>query len=341
MDAATRILSMSSEHLLVGGQSDDYLAWTNEILARNPEQVEALRLLVRYYGWARDEAMTRQSLERLAEVARLSGAFEDERYALSQLVLIAPQELEYVQHLQQINAAHGFETELPEVKESDFGAVPQFQHYDVSGIEQTNGQNGNAAEYDFSDVQNSYNSEYGNANGTTSANGDNGFEFYNNAAEPPIVENSFQTIENNFQTNEAETSAENFDSANVQLKPGDELKLQKEVESIEFYIEQGYQDLAAKSLDELEAEFGARTEIVNLRCRLNADSTISTAEDAFQNGATVEYTPVKTAPIHEQEVVEETYLPEEPIAETFEPAAEIIKPPKEKSKRAVLTFSTI
>lgn len=49
LNAAARILSMSSEHLLVGGQSDDFFSWTNEILARNPEQLDALRLLVRFY----------------------------------------------------------------------------------------------------------------------------------------------------------------------------------------------------------------------------------------------------------------------------------------------------
>ena len=330
VNAATRILSMSSEHLLVGGQADEYLAWTNEILARNPEQVEALRLLVRYYGWARDEESLYQSLERLAETARSSDSFEEERYALSQLVLIAPQKLEYVQRLQQVNAALGFETSLPAINEDNYNTVPQFQHYDIQDDAAANGQNGNASEYDFSEVQNSYNQEFGSVNETNSTNGNYGFEFYNNAAEPTIVEN-------NFQSNETATAVENFESADSQLKPGDELKLQKELESIEFYIEQDYLDLAAKSLDELEAEFGMRTEILNLRSRLNTDSTISTAEDAFENGATIEYTPVEntfveTAPVYEQEVVEETYLPEEPVSETVEPATEIIEPPTEKVK---------
>jgi predicted Zn-dependent protease len=38
LESAARILSISSEHLLVGGQSEEFLKWTNEILARNPEQ---------------------------------------------------------------------------------------------------------------------------------------------------------------------------------------------------------------------------------------------------------------------------------------------------------------
>ena len=56
------------------------------------------------------------------------------------------------------------------------------------------------------------------------------------------------------------------------------MKLQKEFDSIEFYIEQGYLDLAAKSLDELEAEFGARTEIANLRARLDGGLPASIIE---------------------------------------------------------------
>ncbi len=36
LDAAARILSISSEHLLVGGQAQDFLTWTNEIWRRIP-----------------------------------------------------------------------------------------------------------------------------------------------------------------------------------------------------------------------------------------------------------------------------------------------------------------
>jgi tetratricopeptide (TPR) repeat protein len=93
LDSAVRILSMSSEHLLVGGKPDEFLKWTNEILARNPEQLDALRLLVRYHGWQRDESELKKSLERLAEIARLKDSVDDEHYALSQLVLIIPHEV--------------------------------------------------------------------------------------------------------------------------------------------------------------------------------------------------------------------------------------------------------
>ena len=48
------------------------------------------------------------------------------------------------------------------------------------------------------------------------------------------------------------------------LSAGDEMRLGEEIESINFYIEQGYNGLADKSLSELEREFGNRPEIASL-----------------------------------------------------------------------------
>jgi len=46
-------------------------------------------------------------------------------------------------------------------------------------------------------------------------------------------------------------------------------KYLKEIESIEFYVDNDYHELAEKSLNELSAEFGERDEIVSLRAKLN------------------------------------------------------------------------
>ena len=59
MDSATRILSMSSEHMLVGGQADDFHLLVRQILGKNPDQLDALRLLARYCSWQRDEEALR------------------------------------------------------------------------------------------------------------------------------------------------------------------------------------------------------------------------------------------------------------------------------------------
>jgi tetratricopeptide (TPR) repeat protein len=49
-----------------------------------------------------------------------------------------------------------------------------------------------------------------------------------------------------------------------------EAKLERQLDSIAFYIENGYDALAETTLDELEAEFGARDEISAMRSRLGA-----------------------------------------------------------------------
>ena len=109
---------MSSEHLLVGGQSDEFRDVVNSILEQNPEQLQALRLLARYCSWQRDEAAFRDSLERLASHAGVAESIDDERFALSQLVMITPHESRYTERLQEINEQYGYDAE--EVEESLF-----------------------------------------------------------------------------------------------------------------------------------------------------------------------------------------------------------------------------
>jgi tetratricopeptide (TPR) repeat protein len=87
-----------------------------------------------------------------------------------------------------------------------------------------------------------------------------------------------------------------------------------EVDSIEFYIDQGYCDLAEKSLDDLESEFGARPEIVNLRARLDNVFSTPDTENSDQK-------PIVAENVHQTEYAPETpvqvenaNLPQEPIA---------------------------
>ena len=261
LDSAARILSISSEYLLVGGQAEDFLNWTNEILAQNPEQIDALRLLVRYHGWQRDAGKIKTSLERLAETAHLVGAVEDERYALSQLVMIAPQEADFARRLQELNHAHGFENNdvaaLVEEDEVETKAaaveIPRFENFAVA--EETAGENdsGGYGEYDFSGE--SLDSS------TYQANGEN-----DSADEVKQVDFYGEDVR--------ETADDVFEASDVRLVPGettlaDELKLQKEIESIEFYIAQGYTDLARKALLEIETAFGSRDEFEDLRLKID------------------------------------------------------------------------
>ena len=275
-DAATRALSLASEHLIVGGRAEDLLQWANEILARNPEQVDALRLVVRFYSWQRNEDSIKESLQRMAEAANAVGAFEDERYALSQLVLLAPQETHFIKRLQELGTLYGFEPVLPEEYKSNGDnphneTISQFQTFEIVPPEIVE-TNGNVAKYDFADVQPSYDFETNGASqnefeSNEQTNATNDFAFY----DVPVEE----MIPADFQPNDAqffEQATEQFEETGAPteeaLKPADEHRLHKELESVEFYISQGYHDLAAKTLDELEAQFGRRTELEKVRRQL-------------------------------------------------------------------------
>jgi tetratricopeptide (TPR) repeat protein len=259
LESAVRILSMSSEHLLVGGKPEEFLKWTNEILSRNPEQVDALRLLVRYYGWQRDESELKKSLERLAEIARLKESVDDERYALSQLVLILPHEVSYAQRLQEIKSQFG---EISEIEDNfnpqETEAVPTFEGFTILDAEAAGG------EPEFLEDYSQYTSEVG----------------LNEAEEAFVYEET--SLNGNGSSNgkaEIADAAEAFEAisseSNVgpgELKPSDEMRLAQEIESVQFYVAQGYFELAEKTLDVLEAEFGMRPEFAVLRQQMTVTS---------------------------------------------------------------------
>ena len=273
LDSAVRILSMSSEHLLVGGKSEEFLKWTNEILARNPEQVDALRLLVRYYGWQRDESELKKSLERLAEIARLKESVDDERYALSQLIMILPHEVSYAKRLQEINYQYGGEiAEIEKDSAFNFQAskheIPLYDNFALLDKDEANGQAEIVEDYSeytseigLSEEEESFVYDDSALNGNGSSNGKNEFPV---AAETFIAE------------------ADDSKSASGELTPSDEMRLAQELESVQFYVAQGYLELAGKTLDILESDFGMRPEFAEIRGQMNDPAPEFDEESAAQ-----------------------------------------------------------
>jgi tetratricopeptide (TPR) repeat protein len=278
LDSAARILSMSSEHLLVGGESEHFLKWTNEILARNPEHLDALRLAVRYHGWHRDESELKKSLEHLAEAARQNESVDDERYALSQLIMIAPHEIAYAQRLQELKAEYGFEE--AEIEPVNFGPessaveIPKFETFELADdgevIPNSQIYDGGFGEFDgefsLSDKNNFFSAE------EPKQNGSNGFAFAG-------AELNGEGLISETVSDEAEAPREEFYSS--ELKLADEIKLAQEIEGIEFYIAQGYKELAEKSLNALEEEFGNRKELAELRPKLDDSLQTLAANSKF------------------------------------------------------------
>ena len=283
--SAARILSMTTEHLLVGGQAAEFAKLINEILARNPEQVDALKLLVRLHGWQRDEAELKESLERLAEAAKINEAVEDERYALTQLVLMVPHEGSYAQRLQEINETHGFaqvqlDFQLPTQQSNP--EVPEFESFHFSDESASSNGNSDVMIVDYSE----YIPEGTNGNG--SSNGSKDFQFVDETLSAEIVDYASVT---DFNTEERTSEQE---ASKAELDPFEQARLQQELESIEFYISQGYLDLAEQALSLLENDFGKREEIEKFRDLLNSSVPAPQSEEVkYEESQQVEFQQVE------------------------------------------------
>lgn len=263
--SAARILSISSEHLLVGGRHEEFKRWADEIIQRDADQIDALRLLVRYFTWQRDETGLRRSLERLAEAARIHNEAEDEKFALSQLILIAPHEIEFARRLQEIKIEQGdlspIEIPEPEPVPPVRQPAPEFGSFefpdDTAPAFPTGGSYGFNAESDFGAEPAS---DFTVVGGLMTAT-DLGV-----VDAPPIpITNADVAAEFGF---DGAASNEPDGPSVRELGPAEEMRVSQETESIDFYIAQGYMELADRSIAVLEDEFGKRPEFDALRARL-------------------------------------------------------------------------
>lgn len=251
-ESAARILTMSSEYLLAGGQADECGKWINEILERDPSQLSGVRLLVRYNSWLNDENGFRLALERLYSAATTMGSIDDERFALAQLTVIRPHETRYRDRLDEINAEYG--SEFSGVDEELLKA--QFVHETpvqaVEDVEDTASLNGHHAEHGaIEEVE---------------------LETHREVIDGHIIESGAGSGVVHPSPNGANGNGNGLTHA-------DEEKIQKELESITFYIENDYNDLAEKALAELAQAYGDRLEFEALRKKIGAEFETGTPAD--------------------------------------------------------------
>ncbi|MBK8466626.1 MAG: tetratricopeptide repeat protein [Chloracidobacterium sp.] len=264
-ESAARILTMSSEYLLAGGQSDECCKWINEILERDPAQLTGLRLLVRYNSWLNDENGFRLSLERLYTAAASQDAVEDERFALAQLVVILPHEIRFRDRLTEINEKYGFEDNPidEELLKAQFAK-------EESGDAEIELNNGNKAKLNGHKPENS---------------GDAELDSSDEIIDAEIIEDS---SENKSGSKGGKRRAKDKNAKQPELSHADELKIQKEIESITFYIENDYDELAEKALAELVQEFGDREEFAALRNRMGAAAENEVSDETPADEVTAE-----------------------------------------------------
>lgn len=269
-EGASRMLTMASEHMLVGGQAEEFANAVRHILDHQPDNLEAVRLLVRFCTWQRDEQSLKDSLARLAEVAREQESVEDERFALSQLVMLMPQEASFAQRLQEINEIHGFE-ETP-ISHSMFDE--RFIRSNGNGSV-----SGDVPAADFAIIG-------------AVVESSNGFALPVEAM--PVGE-----------------AAPTEQSALVQEAPD---RVRHEVESIKFYVDSGYTELAEKAIVEFEQTFGNIPETAELRAYVGSASSVIIGVDPEITPTVVEAPVVQTTPVAVPQAIVETT----PAAKVFD-----------------------
>jgi len=264
-DEAVRVLGEIIERMLAGREESDLLELVNEILASAPEQVGALRLLARIHWWQRDTEKLRSVLERLAESAEAAGTVEDERYALTQLVRLAPDEPRYAERLQTIGGAldEGSESQPGENFAAD--VLPTFENFAIIDEATAIGDNSASeteSEFEWNSVAepNSTNISFADLN-----EADGSEDLVPDPSSVSAFSQNF-TLGHSETTEAEEKSGDQTDNA----APRKEAMIKQELESVDFYIAQGYSDIALDTLDILERQFGPDPEFDLRRAQLDA-----------------------------------------------------------------------
>jgi tetratricopeptide (TPR) repeat protein len=274
-DEAARVLEGIVEQMLAGREENDLLELVNEVLARNPEHIKALRLLVRIHWWQRDMDKLRTALERLAEAAEAGGLAEDERYALTQLLRLAPDENKYLERLQAIGGVQDDIAEEPAfAPESVVTEVPAFESFaavsdDSFGKTQSTEFETNSGDSptfndpsaSFADLNEIVADELAVPVSERSSGGSGPVEF-------DFGDTTQDTVDDSVRASESPDDQESKREA----------MMKQELESVDFYLNQGYNDIALDTLQMLEGQFGAHPEIEMRRQRLSASTTPGSEE---------------------------------------------------------------
>ncbi len=281
VDETIRILSTIIERMLAGREERDLLEIVNQVLVSNPDHVAALRMLVRIHWWQRDMDALRSALERLAESAEASELIDEERYALTQLVRLAPDEQRY---LDRLNLLGGLQEDTVE----DFSAlpepeseVPQFETFAVVQDEDEIEEATPVAADEF---------ETNAASGSSFSDPTASFADLNE-------DESFATAANDFQEVDFSIVAPSESQPETETGGGEarlETVMRQELESVDFYIAQGYSDIAVDTLEMLERQFGPHHEIQSRREKLASRNEQPEATAVFEFGGVEELSTSRT-----------------------------------------------
>ena len=298
---AARVLNYCGEILLSSNQEEDLLHWAEQILARDPEQLTALKLLTRVRAWQRNEEELKNSLERLAEAAALNHRETEERDALIELAAMFPEDENYAARLRELGGGAPIENfeNSGQFKKTAVEMIPTFESFndfdevedfsqkppaDVRSFEsvdewrfESNSDSPNsAANHSSAPPSSSPADDFGMSLDSAAHNhyqAETAFAFVNenqtqsNSAAPP-VHAQFSTNGNH------DLKLESNDN-HAQPKTAETVRLERELESVDFYISESYTDLAIESLNLLEAQYGKNSAIDQRRQRLETAAPVA------------------------------------------------------------------
>src|SRR5205085_5440172 len=318
---AVRVLSSITEQMLSAREDEKLMELLNEVLARDPEHVEALRLLVRVYAWQRDDDKQRQTLERLVEAAEAAGLEDVERSALHQLALFSPDQ-RYLERLTALGHEPEQKEDVPE-PEPAVEEIPSFESFAFVSEEETASAMGlpkaeEVTEFEFNSVAQPVKDP------------SSSFADLNEDWNPPAQSETEAATPTGFQEFSfgeiAATPDEAPTASSDTTDPRHEELLRQELSSVDFYLAQGYMYIAADTLDMLEQQFGGHEEINARRAKLNQQPTTSdvaasppTEQVEFESFARYDVAE-EAAPVEAESIkVEEVFAEQEIAPQAPEP----------------------
>ncbi|HKZ00629.1 MAG TPA: hypothetical protein VJ180_00220, partial [Pyrinomonadaceae bacterium] len=259
IEETVRVLTGIVEQMLAGREEKELLEIVNEVLTRNPDHVGALRLLVRVHWWQRDMDALRGALERMAEAAQAGELVDDERYALTQLVRLLPDEQKFLDRLNQLGGIHEDAAEENLLPVDSFAEASKFETFQTEGTETFGISADQKDQFDWQVV-------------TAGTQGDASASFAE-LNETTVTFDEFET----HRAEEQKIGVIGGPPSGTPTETGEDSKrdtmMRQELESVDFYLSQGYIDIAADTLEMLVRQFGPHPEIQSRRNRLQ-DSSI-------------------------------------------------------------------
>ena len=287
VEDAVRLIDRIGEQMLAEREENLLLALIDDVLTCDADNVQALRLLIRVYWWQRDLDKLKSALERLAEAAQAAGHVEDERYALTQLTRLAPEDNANAERLEEIGGAieAAAEESLPQCDAASATKVEAGQFI----FEQADAAPVGESEFEWNSVSSGQDSS-----ADVSQNwSEQGLTFDEVVAEELSIGS----------TSIMEGGGDSDEDRNDALR-------RQELESVDFYIGQGYADIAHDTLNLLEQQFGPHPDIEIRRQKLNGATTITIAVDdspsMMQTHESGELTSTKAIEIRNQDSGRET-----------------------------------